>query len=865
MRKEPRLEDIDSIAEVKNITWKLTDELRGQVSSNEYYIVLYFLILYRENLPLYFTSVGDDVNISLMPLDFPKGTNERKATRTEKLYFLHQFFQPVIEKLNRRFVDELQVFFQTIDHEILTKYFPEIFDDLLYKFSKSQGRVGGENIEPYELSKFVCELAGLPDNSKVYNPFAGAASFAVLFDNEQEYSGQEINDITWAIGSLRIIAYNKDGSSRLVRDDSINNWNPFNKYTLPRVDDSFGILVEQNKFDLIIANPPFGMRLPNTINGKFGIIRTCEHFLIEKGIHDLNEQGKLIAVIPQGFLFRSGPEQSLRKFIVDNDLLETIVSIPGGILKNTSIPVTVLVLNKDKVKKSVVKFVDAKKFVNNVSEREKRLNHLGLSELMNSDGESESLRVVTNTTISAFEYNLSLARYFAPKNTSVDKENLQTLNNLVTVIKGQKNSGNQSGKFVRIRDLKNDKLDYQIDSNNIESAQIPRFSQQIAESCLLLAIRWKTLKPTFFKYRGEPIFVSTDIVALKVKESNVDVSYLVSELNSDDILAQIESFRYGSIIPAIKKDDLLNIQINIPSIQVQKAKVQGIIETLAEEKNKELIFFKKIHGLESEIFEQNTYLRHSLAGPASNLKQSLSNVRKILEEKVLIGMPNIMSLKVSENHELSFEDYLNIIERDVHKIADAISRQLRVEPEIDSKIMMPTEIIGFLKNYVNELIDRSDLGFLLEFSFDKETFLDENGEIKKIFINGNLDLLYDLFNNLISNAKAHAFNVTGKHRIEIFILINSEDINPNLVSVLVSNTGRALPSNFNHSDFIRKGSKAGVNAGDGFGGWYINEIIRKMNGSFDIIDETGPEGLIDTDLATTFEINFPIIDTDEEI
>ena len=82
--------------------------------------------------------------------------------------------------------------------------------------------------------------------------------------------------------------------------------------------------------------------------------------------------------------------------------------------------------------------------------------------------------------------------------------------------------------------------------------------------------------------------------------------------------------------------------------------------------------------------------------------------------------------------------------------------------------------------------------------------------------------------------------------------------------ILFSNTGDPLPIGFNYKGFISKGMKFGKTAGEGFGGWFIHEIIERMNGSLDIIDETGPEGIPDTDLATSFEINFPIIENQDE-
>ena len=80
--------------------------------------------------------------------------------------------------------------------------------------------------------------------------------------------------------------------------------------------------------------------------------------------------------------------------------------------------------------------------------------------------------------------------------------------------------------------------------------------------------------------------------------------------------------------------------------------------------------------------------------------------------------------------------------------------------------------------------------------------------------------------------------------------------------MLVSNTGNPFPDNYTQQDFIKKGSKKGNNRGDGYGGWYINEIIKKLNGYFEIKNEGGNDQPTAEKIATHFEITFPIIETE---
>ncbi len=136
---------------------------------------------------------------------------------------------------------------------------------------------------------------------------------------------------------------------------------------------------------------------------------------------------------------------------------------------------------------------------------------------------------------------------------------------------------------------------------------------------------------------------------------------------------------------------------------------------------------------------------------------------------------------------------------------------------------------------------------------------------------GTPDLLIEMLNNSIENAVHHAFSENKQNRIEIFLcksesyFSHSGDKSFPVASILFSNNGLPFPKEFDFSDFIRKGFSSGENRGNGFGGWYINEVVKFHNGHLDIIDETGPEGLPESDLSTSFEIEFPLLDVNEEI
>ena len=254
---------------------------------------------------------------------------KRESGLEEGYRNIYKSFAPILNSLSKKGLTSIVKVICDLNHKILSENFSELFDTILYNLAQSQGRYGGEFIQPLEITRFICGLFELPEGAKVFNPFAGLASFGVNLDKGQDYFGQELNQKTWALGALRLMAYERPGSSRYVSDDSILNW--------PDVSE---------KFDLIVSNPPYGLRLGNQYREIEPGIRTAEQFLVERGLHSLNKEGKLIALLPQGFLFRGMQEQQLRQFLVDEDLLDTIISLPGGLLSNMGIPLIILVINR---------------------------------------------------------------------------------------------------------------------------------------------------------------------------------------------------------------------------------------------------------------------------------------------------------------------------------------------------------------------------------------------------------------------------------------------------------------------------------------------------------------------------------------
>lgn len=789
--REFQFDDMMPEQAITNQLWKTFDILRSEpLSPEDYHIVLFLLSLYRDGFLIEVLSHDREQMRQSLEIAM-RYAEERRDFPYREVY---RTFENSFRRLSDRGFYYIIELLTHIDVERLRQRFPDFFDDLLYRIAKSQGRFGGEFIQPLELSRLVINLAELNRHSRVYNPFAGVASFGVFLEEGQKYFGQEINATTWAIGALRLHAHDKWHLARYELDNSIDHWAP-----------SYEV------FDLVVANPPFGLRA-NRFQNDFEGYRNIEQFLIRKGIASLSETGKLIAILPNSFLFSTALSyQQLREYLLENDLIENVISLPAGLLLNTGIPLTILVLDKRKRNPGMVSFVDAKEFVEMFGSRERRLNDYKLLTVIKEGFENKFTRIVSNEQVRQLGYNLNVARYFSKEYEGV------RLSDLVEFVRSTRVEGDAKIKLVRIRDLKDDKLDYMLDESSVEEANASRpHYRMIHESALLLAIRWRTLKPTFFQYKGLPIALPPDIIALRVNEDVVNVGYLINELHADYVEEQLASYRVGETIPLIRRDDLMQIKVKLIPIKEQVAKMQGLtelssrIKSLQEERN------ALAHGKSTSRFNEFASLKHTLGRPRQNILDWSDNLLDFLKNKSAEAAQ--LNKAFAEFYDIDMIAALQEIKRDINFMSEVLEKG---------------ENGLVLEHYPFELISLSELNAIIKqisgngFRFTIKKLLTEGKEkeLKQRGIEANSVLLKTLVDNILTNANKHGF---FNKEVANEVVIELREVEDQLI-LEIKNNGRPFPKKFDKEKFISKYSTANPENGTGLGGYDINRIAEYFN------------------------------------
>ena len=801
--------------------WQLIIDLTMDlISPGDQYYILYLYILKKEGL-----------------LENLRQVNSSNNYKADVLLRLDNYFSDIRGKLSDDQYKELSDTVTRLPLEERGLDFGEAFDSILYKLTERDGVLRSAGSLPLEISKIATSplLYSISENALVYNPFAGTASFGTLFKNIGSYFGQEVNQLTWAIGVLRLLAHNKQESFELKKEDSSH------------------LLLDslQNpdrKFDIIIAAPPFGLRVVDRFHDFTGTA-TCESLLIKGGLNLIKNDGKIIIFVSNSFLYNPIDKRT-RASLIENDLLETIISFPGSILLNTNIQFSLLVINKNKANPGIVTLINAESLVKKRESRQKVFNEKVLIDILKDTSKSDLVRVVSNDLVINNDFNLNIGRYFQEEIDGVE------IGSLVEVINGQRLDVTR-GKLLKIRNLNDDIVDNQLNIDIVDEVIIPTNlnAKKINESCVLLALRWKSLKPTYFEFTGTPIYITSDIIALRPNADKLEIHFFIQELYSISVLNQTKSFLIGASVPMIRREDLLKIKLQIPnphdemsSLSEQKAMVKGALDAYFRSRENEIKLERELRGVVDDKTRELQSIKHTFRQYLSALISNVSGSKKFIKKNE--GAPISLEMIYSKNLNQTFGMHLQSLEDNIQSLNKLL------ESVLDETLAYKVEklnIIQLIKE-AQMRFKQEDIFVFDEIFFDKNSF-DEAGVISEPNILISEEEFFNLFSNIITNAVNHGFKNSVKNNCIKTLL--SYDKLSEMVKLEIANNGKPIPEAFTLKHLTTKGEKTSDSNGTGTGGSDINDIIYKHNGKFDIIN------LIQEDFSVTYVIEFPLAKTDD--
>ena len=305
--------------------------------------------------------------------------------------------------------------------------FGDAYEYLISNYAANAGKSGGEFFTPQHVSKLIAQLAMHKRTSvnKIYDPAAGSGSLLLQakkhFDNhiiEEGFFGQEINHTTYNLARMNMFLHNINYDKfNIVLGDTLRN---------PKLGD-------HKPFDAIVSNPPYSIKWigsddPTLINDErfapAGVLAPkskADFAFVLHALNYLSSKGRAAIVCFPGIFYRGGAEQKIRKYLIDNNFVETVISLAPNLFFGTSIAVNILVLSKRKLD-TKTQFIDAsgedffKKVTNNNILEDKHIE--SIMQLFDSKADVDHVAVsIDNTKIADNDYNLSVSSYVEAEDT----------------------------------------------------------------------------------------------------------------------------------------------------------------------------------------------------------------------------------------------------------------------------------------------------------------------------------------------------------------------------------------------------------------------------------------------------------------
>lgn len=310
----------------------------------------------------------------------------------------------------------------------------DAYEYLIGQFAAGSGKKAGEFYTPQQISNILSAIVTLDSQEpktgprrkldSVFDFACGSGSLLLNIRQRMRKSGgsigkivgQEYNITTYNLARMNMLLHGvKDTEFEIYHGDTLKNDWDWLRETNP---------AKKPRFDAVVANPPFSYRWepgeamaqdPRFKNHGVAPKSAADFAFLLHGLHYLKDDGVMAIILPHGVLFRGGKEADIRRKLLEDGHIDTVIGLPANLFFSTGIPVCILVLKKCK-KPDDVLFINAAEHFTK-GKRQNQLSDDDIARIVDTYQQRPEqpveryARRVSMPEIVENDYNLNISRY----------------------------------------------------------------------------------------------------------------------------------------------------------------------------------------------------------------------------------------------------------------------------------------------------------------------------------------------------------------------------------------------------------------------------------------------------------------------
>ncbi len=740
--------------------------------------------------------------------------NEYNTLLMVSLYSLQPYVNPKVLSILSEDIISLEDYLSSEEITILQKEYKAVIE-YCYKYNdynidrKKFESLGHTHI-PTSLIELCISLANIETNKNVYLPYAGEGVFA-SYCQECNIDGFEINTNTWAFS--QILATTSSSNINIECGDILNT---------------------SKKYDYIFSFPPI---LPKNVSKKI-----IEHFyqLITK---QLNENGQFYAILPISFCFASNGWFDIRKIAQDyhKELSVMVLALPPMLQPITSVSLCLVKFYKSKQNIVTLADITSEKFYTCQEFVGAKYYSLKVQSILETIQKQDKKYVwIGDASNLISSLNMTPSRYLFKQILPKAKEGevYIKIKELVELIPTTSYPmTNELEHVLGMKELSFNYLNCNIKYKDIPKIKVNIYGHIISEQALLVGFIGGKFKIGRLSedINQEQIILRSEIIPFKLKSNLITEDFLLRAIMSEVSEHQGILLSNGSTITKLSKNDFLDIYICVPSIEKQNELCKEDTRRSLTESDRKII--------ESyEDFRRDIHMKkHAIGQTLANF----NNWWKLLEKAKKMGNGIIVDENaiISKIHKVYVKDIFENLENSISKLTTQLNK-------FDSGYGLIKDDIAlteFIENYIQK--NKSPL-FRFEYNSIAHRSQDNipsdiTGEYCILkgdpieYIKFPKEALVRIFDNIVSNARAHGFNDREEFDNIIKIEIDSNGLD---YIVSISNNGKALDTSMKSEDITIYGHTSGnANTHLGIGGYEIKRLMEEFGDNLEIISEPNSE------------------------